>query len=185
MPGIPLELRLGLREGSLFYFQNRAHTSAEPHFHFVVCADPLGVQVLIFTVVTSKIERVKRDRRDCLETVVELGPAELPGILTKPSIVDCNDVTREPLAEFCARWERGEIKAFGADLPPPLRSALRAAPSMRASSSRRTSRHSTNSWKNGTRSASANAASRPLPRPLPANPRNNFPPWRCRTAPWL
>ena len=127
MPGIPLELRLGLREGSIYYFQNRAHTSAEPHFHIVVNSDPLGGHVLIFTVVTSKLDSVKHKRRDCLETIVEFGPAELPGILTKPSVVDCNSVTREPLAEFCARWERGEIKTFGADMPPPLRSALRAA----------------------------------------------------------
>ena len=127
MPGIPLELRLGLREGSIYYFQNRAHTSTEPHFHLVVNADPLGGQLVIFTVVTSKIERVKRDRRDCLETIVELGPADLPSVLTMPSVVDCNNVTRVLLDEFCARWQSGEIKAFGADVPPPLRSALRAA----------------------------------------------------------
>lgn len=127
MPGIPLELRLGLREGSIYYFQNRAHTSAEPHFHLVVNADPLGGQLVIFTVVTSKIERVKRDRRDCLETIVELGPADLPGVLTMPSVVDCNNVTRVLLDEFCARWQSGEIKAFGTDVPAPLRSALRAA----------------------------------------------------------
>lgn len=127
MPGIPLELRLGLRHGSIYYFQNRAHTSAEPHFHIVVNSDPLGAQVLIFSVVTSKLDSVRHKRGDCLETIVELGPADLPGILTKPSVVDCNSVNHEPLADFCARWKRGEIKAFGADLPPPLRSAIRAA----------------------------------------------------------
>ena len=127
MAGIPLELRLALREGSIFYFQNRAHTSSLPHFHIVVNADPLGERVLIFTVVTSKIERVKYERRNTPETLVELGLADLPGVLTKPSIVDCNDFTSSPLADFCERWESREIQAPGANVPPALRKALRAA----------------------------------------------------------
>lgn len=127
MAGIPLELRVGLREGSIFYFQNRAHTSALPHYHIVVNADPLGERVLIFTVVTSKIERVKHERRNCPETLVEFGPADFPKVLTKPSIVDCNDFTTTPLADFCERWTSREIQSVGSDVPLALRKALRAA----------------------------------------------------------
>ena len=127
MARIPLELRLALREGSIFYFQNRGHTSPLPHFHIVVNADPFGAELLIFTVVTSKVERVKYERRHCPETLVELGPSDLPQVLTKPSIVDGNDFARVPLADFCARWESREVRAFGVDLPPALRKALRAA----------------------------------------------------------
>ena len=127
MAGIPLALRLALREGSIFYFQNRRHTSPLPHFHIVVNADPLGEHLLLFTVVTSKIDRVKHERRHVPETLVELTPADLPKVLTKPSIVDCNDVTPVPLGDFCARWESREIRAFDTDLPPVLRKALRTA----------------------------------------------------------
>jgi hypothetical protein len=123
---VPLELRLSLREGSIFCFQERKLSSPQPHFHIVV-NDPLSQQVLLLTVVTSKIEKVKFRRRDCLDTLVELGPGNLPTILTGPSIVDCNDLTRITLTEFCERWSRNEIKTFGEDLPAPLRRALRAA----------------------------------------------------------
>lgn len=126
MAPVPLELRFSLREGSIFYFQERKLSSAQPHFHIVV-NDPLSQQVLLFTVVTSKIEKVKFRRRDCLDTLVELGPGDLPTILTAPSIVDCNNLTRITLTEFCERWSRDEIKTFGKDLPTPLRRALRAA----------------------------------------------------------
>lgn len=126
MASVPLELRLSLREGSIFYFPERKLSSAQPHFHIVV-NDPLSQQVLLLTVVTSKIEKVKFRRWDCLDTLVELVPGNLPTILTGPSIVDCNDLTRITLTEFCERWSRNEIKTFGEDLPAPLRRALRAA----------------------------------------------------------
>jgi hypothetical protein len=123
---VPLELRVSLREGSVFYFQERKLSSVEPHFHIVV-NEPLSQQMLLLTVVTSKIEKVKFRRRDCLNTLVELGPTDLPRILTGPSIVDCNNLTRITLEEFCDRWTRKEIEAFVEDLPVPLRRALRSA----------------------------------------------------------
>jgi hypothetical protein len=123
---VPLELRVSLREGSIFYFQERKLTSAEPHFHIVV-NDPLSQQLLLLTVVTSKIEKVKFRRRDCLDTLVELGPSDLPAILNEPSIVDCNSLTRITLDEFCERWNAKEIETFAQDLPVPLRHALRSA----------------------------------------------------------
>src|SRR2546421_202146 len=58
MAHVPLDLRLSLREGSVFYFQERTLSSAEAHFHIVV-NNPLAQQVLLLTVVTSKIEKVK------------------------------------------------------------------------------------------------------------------------------
>lgn len=126
MAQVPLQLRVALREGSVFYFQERKLSSPEPHFHIVV-NDPMTQQVLLLSVVTSKIEKVKHRRRDCLNTLVELGPGDLPKTLTEPSIVDCNDLTRIPLDEFCERWARKEIEAFAEDLPIPLRRALRSA----------------------------------------------------------
>jgi hypothetical protein len=48
-------------------------------------------------------------------------------VLKKPSIVDCNDLKQVPLAEFNARFVRGEVRCFGKDLPVALRKALRRA----------------------------------------------------------
>src|SRR6266853_456727 len=120
MAHVPIELRLSLREGSVFYFHERTLSSAEAHFHIVV-NNPLAQQVLLLTVVTSKIEKVRYRRRDCLETLVELSPDDLPKILTRPSIVDCNRVIRIGLEEFSGRWARKEIASFDKDLPASLR----------------------------------------------------------------
>jgi hypothetical protein len=126
MAQVPLELRLTLREGSVYYFTERTLSSPQPHFHIVV-NDPLTQHVLLLTIVTSKVEKVKFRRRDSLETLVELGPADLPKILTRPSIVDCNQLIRITLEEFCQRWAGKEIAAFDKDLPMRLRVALRKA----------------------------------------------------------
>ena len=125
-PGIDLKLRLTLREGSVYYFEERHLTSPEPHYFIVVNADPLAQQVLLLSVVTSKVEDVKLRRRACPETLVELAPATFD-VLKKPSIVDCNDLKQVPLAEFNARFVRREIRCFDKDLPVALRKALRRA----------------------------------------------------------
>jgi UDP-glucose 4-epimerase len=51
----------------------------------------------------------------------------LPGVLAKASIVDCNSLKVIPLIEFSARFIRKQIASFGKDVPPALRTALRAA----------------------------------------------------------
>ncbi len=124
--GIDLKLRLTLREGSIYYFTERTFTSPEPHYFIVVNSDPLAQKVLLLTVLTSQVDSVKFRRKDCLETLVELSPADC-GVFKKPSIVDCNYLKEVTLAEFNSRFVRQEIRCFGQDLPAPLRRALRKA----------------------------------------------------------
>lgn len=64
-PAFDLTVRLSLREGSVYYFTERTLTSADPHYFIVVNSDPLTRQVLLLSVVTSKVEEVKRRRADC------------------------------------------------------------------------------------------------------------------------
>lgn len=125
--GIDAMLRLTLREGSIYYFVERTVTSTEPHYFFVINSDPLTQQVLVLGICTSKVEESKSRRHDCPECLVELGPKELPGVLKKASIVDCNTPKSIPLAEFNARFVGKDIRCFGKDLPPALRKLLRAA----------------------------------------------------------
>ena len=125
--GIDATLKLSLREGSIYYFEERTLTSEQPHYFLVINSDPLSQHVLVLGVVTSKVEETRKRRRDCPECLVELGPAELPGVLKKASIVDCNSPKSVPLAEFNARFVRKEIRCFGKDVPSALRKALRAA----------------------------------------------------------
>jgi hypothetical protein len=119
-------LRLTLREGSVYYFAERHITSPEPHYFIVVNSDPLAQQVLLLSVVTSKVDDVKLRRKACPETLVEISP-DIFDLLKKPSIVDCNDLKPVPLAEFNARFVRKEIRWFDKDLPVALRKALRKA----------------------------------------------------------
>jgi hypothetical protein len=118
-PDIDSKLRLTLREGSVYYFTERILSSALPHYFIVVNADPLAQQLLLLTVVTSKVEEVRRRRADCLDTLVELSP-EIFDVLTRPSIVDCNSLKTIPLGEFNARFVRGDIANFPKDLPVAL-----------------------------------------------------------------
>lgn len=124
--GIDLKLRLSLREGTVYYFTHHSLTSPEPHYFIVVNSDPLTQKVLLLAVVTSQIKTVKLRRKACSETLMELAPKEFD-VLTKPSIVDCNDLKEVPLAEFNARFMAKEIQYFAKDLPAPLRRALRKA----------------------------------------------------------
>lgn len=125
--GIDTTLRLTLREGSIYYFADRSLTSPEPHYFIVVNADPLKQKVLLLSVVTSQVGKVKLRHKSRMETLVELSPRDLPGVLTKLSIVDCNDLKQVPLAEFNARFVSREIRCFDKDLPAALRKALRKA----------------------------------------------------------
>ena len=52
-------------KGSVYYFAERHLTSPEPHYFIVVNSDPLAQQVLLLSVVTSKVEKVKLRRKAC------------------------------------------------------------------------------------------------------------------------
>lgn len=123
---IDTKLSLSLREGTVYYFAHHSLTSTEPHYFIVVNSDPIKQKVLLLSVVTSQIEKVKLRRKACLETVVELTPTDLD-LLTKPSIVDCNDLKEIPLADFNSRFAANKIKYFDKDLPAAFRKALRKA----------------------------------------------------------
>lgn len=123
---IDLKLRLSLREGTVYYFSHHTLSSPEPHYFIVVNSDPIKQKVLLLSVVTSQVEKVKLRRKTCLDTVVELGSADFD-VLTKPSIVDCNDLKQIPLGVFNSHFAAKKIKYFDKDLPVAFRKALRKA----------------------------------------------------------
>lgn len=130
MARVPVELRLTLRGGSVYYFVDRGLTSPQPHFFIVVNRDPLKDELLLLTVVTSQVEKVKRVRRTAPETLVELSPVVYDE-LTKESLVDCNHVFSRTMSEFVELFGRGEIRHHK-DLPRALLERIRDA--IRASS---------------------------------------------------
>jgi len=108
-PGkLPLELKLGLRAGSVFYFKARELSSELPHFFVVLNLDPLGQEVLLLTVFTSQIEKVRIRNRERPHTVVELGSADYTP-LDRPTAVDGNVILRRSLGEMANLVRRKEM----------------------------------------------------------------------------
>ena len=99
---IPWEIRVSLRAGTVYYFTDHALTTTEPHYFIVVNPRPLDDHVLVLTVITSQVERVRAVRSMLPGTLIELGPGEYAE-LSKPSIIDCNCVFRRSLTEILTR----------------------------------------------------------------------------------
>lgn len=106
---IPWEIRVSLRQGTVYYMAERHLTSAQPHYFVVVNANPLGDEVLLMTVASSQIEVVKRRcAREPGSTVVEINETDYADF-TKDSVIDCNRVFTKSLADLCVQWQRKEI----------------------------------------------------------------------------
>jgi hypothetical protein len=123
---IDFKLRLSLREGTIYYFTDRSLTSSEPHYFIVVNSDPLTQKVVLLSVVTSQIEKVRLRRKLCPETLVELSPS-ICNVFKKDCIIDCNDLKEVAIGDFNTRFVGQSIRYFDKDLPTPLRKALRKA----------------------------------------------------------
>jgi hypothetical protein len=122
--GLDTTLRLTLREGAIYYLQDRSMTSPEPHYCIVVNCEPLNQEILLLAVCSSKVSKVRAFRKSVPDTLVEIGPTQLPGVLSEPSIVDCNSPISVTLHEFNLRFLRKEIKYFGLDVPESVCDSL-------------------------------------------------------------
>ena len=116
-------LKLTLRAGSVYYFQERKLTSPEPHYFIVVNQEPFSRQLLVLTVVSSKVDNVKRLRQGLPGTLVEIGPKDYDE-LKVPSVVDCNVVFNKALGELAENIQRKEV-VYKKDLPPDILNAIR------------------------------------------------------------
>ena len=122
---LPLELKAGLRAGSVFYFQARELKSAAPHFFAVLNRDPLGEELLLMAVFTSQIEKVRLRNRERPESVVEFGPDDYAP-LSCPTAIDGNVIHRRTLAEMAGLVRRKELR-YHPDIPSQLFARIRAA----------------------------------------------------------
>lgn len=120
---IPWEIRLTLRPGTVYYMEDRALTSVQPHYFVVVNGDPLGDEILLLTVASSQIASVQRRRRnEPASTVVAVAESEYADF-SKDSIIDCNQVFSKSLSDLCAQWKRKEIVPKQ-DIPPEILAKL-------------------------------------------------------------
>jgi hypothetical protein len=122
---LPLELKLGLRSGSVFYFEARELSSIEPHFFVVLNRDPLGEELLLLTVFTSQIDKMRIRNRERPDTIVEFGPSDYSP-LTRQTAIDGNVIFRRGLGEM-ADLARQKSLNYHPDLPLELMNRIRAA----------------------------------------------------------
>jgi hypothetical protein len=122
---LPLELRLGLRAGSVYYFQSRELSSRQPHFFIVVNRDPIATKLLLLTIVTSKVDKVRIRNRERPHTVVEIPPKEYSEFKLL-SAVDCNVVLEKSLSELSGLVRRKEVR-YHKDLSPEIFGKIKAA----------------------------------------------------------
>lgn len=113
-------LRVTLRCGSVYYFQERHLTSSEPHYFIVINADPLHDSAILLVMASTKLQKVRARRRDLpSDTLVEVPLGEYSGF-PDPSIIDCNTIFEHPLSLLIEkRRERTSWRNLN-DFPKPL-----------------------------------------------------------------
>lgn len=96
---LSLTLRLSLRSGCVYKFQDRRLTSGEPHYFVVVNRDPIGDKLLLLTICTSKIETARRLCRHQIETLVEIDVGKV-AYLPLQTAINCNQLFDMSLEAF-------------------------------------------------------------------------------------
>jgi hypothetical protein len=118
---IPIEIRLSLRQGTVYYMAERGLSSVEPHYFVVLNQNPLGSKILLLLVASSQVEKAqKRISRKNLppESLVVMDEAEYDDF-SKDSCIDCNKLFNKSLEELCEQWRKKEVRAHK-DLPRDL-----------------------------------------------------------------
>lgn len=118
---VPYEIRLSLRQGTVYYMAERGLSSIEPHYFVVLNQNPLESKLLLLLVATSQVEKAKgRILRKNLpsESLVVIDDAEYDDF-SKESCIDCNKLFNKSLEELCEQWREKEVRAHK-DLPREL-----------------------------------------------------------------
>lgn len=118
---IPIEIRLSLRQGTVYYMAERGLSSTEPHYFIVLNRKPLESKILLLLVASSQVEKsLKRITRKNLppESLVVINDTEYDDF-TKESSIDCNKLFNKSLEELCEQWKKKEVRAHK-DLPREL-----------------------------------------------------------------
>ena len=128
---LPPIFRLTLRSGTVYYFQHRGVSSAEPHYFVVLNAAPINDSILILAIASSQVEKVRRRRAGLsAETLVIVEPADYDGF-SKATVIDCNQVFEIGRAELVQKLREGELRHHQ-DLPETILeqvwSGVRASP---------------------------------------------------------
>ena len=118
-PDLPIELKLTLRSGTVYYFEHRDVYSNEPHFFAVLNADPQSSNVLIMTIGSSQVSKVQNRRKELPpETLVIIDPTDYPDF-SKQTIIDCNQVFELSKEELIQKFKTKDLRHH-LDLPKDI-----------------------------------------------------------------
>lgn len=121
-----IQIKSTIKSGSVYYFTESSFSSPEPHYFIVLNHDPLSDRILVLVCASSRIETVKRRRRNCpCSTLVEISQSQYSGF-TKHTIIDCNDVMEYTIDDLINKIEKGELK-LKPEIDTSLVAALRSA----------------------------------------------------------
>ena len=84
-----------------------------------------GRKLLLLTIVTSKVDKVRIRNRERPNTVVEISPEEYDEFKVL-SAVDCNVVLEKPLSDLVGLVKRKEVR-YHKDLSPEIFAKIKAA----------------------------------------------------------
>ncbi len=133
-PAIPSEAALNffLHEGAVFYVQDRALTSPEPHYFVVLNISPAKEDLLLLVVSTSQVEAAKRRYAQLpVETLVEIAPSDYAGF-SKPSLISCNQVFPRTKRQLIEQLNNGgeQKSRMPKDILEKLRQGVLASPTV-------------------------------------------------------
>ena len=96
------KLQSTLCQGAVYFAPTRDTNSPDCHFCVVVSEDPKSERLVLYEIVSSKVEKTKRRvelQGHYASSAVELGKPEV-GFLPLPSVVDCNVCKEVSLSTF-------------------------------------------------------------------------------------
>lgn len=99
---LPVEMRLSLRRGTVYYCQHRELSSSEPHYLIVLNENPLRDSVVVLAVASSQVSKVMARRANLpQETIVVVAVGDCSNF-SKETAIDCNNLvefSREELVK--------------------------------------------------------------------------------------
>ena len=124
---LPIEIRLCLRAGTVYYFCDREVRSPEPHYFVVINRSPVEDGIILLAILTSKVDRAMARNIDNPGAVVVISRSEYSPPLECDSAIECTHLFRRTPQEIVDKMARNEIGYFQPDLPRGLLNRIRRA----------------------------------------------------------
>jgi len=107
-----VQILAAIQTGSVYYFEDSAINSPEPHYYVVLNKSPRTEEFLILLCASSRVE--KRQRIANLlgfvpETLVVLQPGEYP-LFKKETVIDCNKAFEKSTQTLIDKLQNGQLK---------------------------------------------------------------------------